>query len=93
VTKYGLYEFLIMPFVLSNALSTFKCLTNEVLRHFIGKFVVVYFDNIMIYSQDGGSYVEHLPQVLQVLHQALYVKLEKCELFTPQVNLLGYVFF
>jgi len=52
--------------------------------------MVVYFDDILVYSQDEASYTEHLTQVFQVLRQkALYAKLEKCKLFTPQVIFLG----
>jgi len=60
-------------------------LMNEILRSFIGKFVVVYFDDILVYSQDEASYKEHRTQVFPVLRrQSLYAKLEKCDLFTPQ---------
>ena len=77
-----------------NVLSTFMRLMNEVLRPFIGKFMVVYFDDVLIYSQDEASQMEHLTQVFQVLRQqALYAKLEKCELFIPQVIFLGYIIF
>jgi len=65
---------------------------NEVLRSFIGKFVVVYFNDILLYSQDEASYIEHLTQVFQFLRQqVLYAKLEKYKLFTSQVIFLGYV--
>ena len=67
---------------------------NELLRTFIGNFVMVYFEDILVYSCDETSHVEHLSKVFQVLRQQkLYAKLEKCQLFTSQVVFLSYVMF
>ncbi|KAJ4722993.1 Retrotransposon protein, putative, Ty3-gypsy subclass [Melia azedarach] len=91
VTRYGSYEFLVMPFGLTNAPATFCNLMNDVLYEFLDKFVVVYLDDIVVYSKSFRDHLEHLRHVFTKLREhKLYVKKEKCEFCRREVLFLGH---
>jgi hypothetical protein len=91
--RYGHYEFVVVPFGLTNAPATFMCLMNNVLNKFLDKFVLVFIDDILIYSKNIEEHEEHLRLVLQVLREhQLYAKFSKCDFFQKQVHYLGQVF-
>ena len=91
-TRYGLYEFTVMPFGLSNAPATFMRLMNEVLVDFLDEFVVVYLDDILIFSKDETQHAVHLESVLQRLQdRKLYAKISKCEFFKTEIEFLGHI--
>src|SRR5262249_9083556 len=92
VTRYGAFEFLVMPFGLTNAPATFSTLMNQVFHDYLDKFVVVYIDDIVVYSASLEEHLVHLRLVFDRLrkHQ-LYVKMEKCEFGQPKIKYLGHV--
>ncbi|KAL9269848.1 RNA-directed DNA polymerase-like protein [Drosera capensis] len=90
VTRYGSYEFLIMPFGLTNAPATFCTLMKDIFHPFLDKFVVVYLDDIVIYSATLEEHVQHLRKVSEVLEKnELYIKKEKCSFAQQKVYFLG----
>ena len=91
-TRYGHYEFKVLPFGLTNAPATFMAFMNDVLRPFLDKFVVVFLDDILIYSKTPEDHAKHLRLVLQKLREhRLFAKQSKCEFFLPEVEFLGHV--
>nr|KYP37448.1 Transposon Ty3-I Gag-Pol polyprotein [Cajanus cajan] len=91
-TKFGLYEWLVMPFRLTNAPRNFMRLMNHVLRDCISKFVVVYFDDILIYSRCLSDHIRHLRQVFNILRKNhLFGNLEKCTFCVDSVVFLGFI--
>jgi hypothetical protein len=92
-TRYGHYEFVVVPFGLTNAPATFMCLMNNVLSKFLDRFLFVFIDDILIYSKHREDHEEHLRLVLQVLRENhLNTKFSKCDFFHKQVHYLSHVF-
>jgi hypothetical protein len=91
-TRYGHYEFVVVPFGLTNAPTTFMCLMNSVLNKYLDKFVLVFVDDILVYSKNREEHEEHLRMVLQVLREhQLYAKFNKCDFFKKEIQYLGHV--
>lgn len=90
-TRYGHYEFLVLPFGLTNAPATFMHLMNEVLRPFLDDFAMAFLDDILIYSKTYEEHLKHIRAVLDKLRQEnLYAKLSKCEFLKSEVEFLGH---
>ncbi|GKB67286.1 putative reverse transcriptase domain-containing protein [Tanacetum coccineum] len=91
-TRYGHYEFQVMPFGLTNAPAVFIDLMNRVCKPYLDKFVIVFIDDILIYSKDEKEHEEHLKAILELLKkEQLYAKFSKCEFWIPKVQFLGHV--
>ncbi len=90
-TRYGSYKFLVMPFGLTNAPATFCTFMNDIFQEWLDDFVVVYIDDILIYSGSLEEHAEYLRKVFQRLREnKLYAKLEKCEFGVTEVDFLGH---
>ena len=91
-TRYGHYEFLVMPFGLTNAPAAFMDLMNKVFRPYLDQFVVVFIDDILVYSRDEQEHEQHLKIVLQTLREKkLYAKLSKCDFWLKEISFLGHI--
>ncbi|QRW19885.1 Retrotransposable element Tf2 protein [Rhizoctonia solani] len=91
-TKYGLFKYLVMPFGLTNALAAFQHFMNNLFRDLIDVTVVVYLDDILIFSEDPEKHLEHVREVLlQLMKNQLFCKLSKCHFHVTTVNYLGIV--
>jgi hypothetical protein len=91
-TQYGLYEFTVMSFGLTNAPAYFMNMMNKVFMEYLDRFVVVFIDDILIYSKSESDHEKHLRFVLQKLRDnQLYAKYSKCEFWIDEVSFLGHV--
>lgn len=91
-TNEGHYKSLVMPFGLTNAPSTFQSLMNNIFRPYLGRYVLIFFNDILIYSQTLGDHRKPLRRVLQVLKEnCLFAKQSKCKFGCLQVDYLGHV--
>ena len=91
-TRYGLYEYTVMSFGLTNAPAYFMSMMNKVFMEYFDKFVVVFIDDIMVYSKNEEEHKEPLRYVLEKLREhQLYAKFNKCEFWLKEVGFLGHV--
>jgi hypothetical protein len=91
-TRYGHFEYLVMPFGLTNAPASFQSFINNVLRKHLDRFVIVYVDDILVYSKSITEHVGHVRQVLQdLLANGIYCKLEKCQFHMDRTSFLGFI--
>lgn len=91
-TRYGYYEFLVMSFGLTNAPAYFMNMMNKVFMEYLDKFVVVFIDDILVYSKTKEEHAEHLRLILEKLREhQLYAEFSKCDFWKKEVDFLGHV--
>ena len=91
-SRLGYYEYVVMPFGLTNAPATFMTLMNSFFRGHLDKFVIVFMDDILIYSKNVEEHKQHFKQIFEILRtNQLYAKLSKCAFFTSYVEFLGHL--
>jgi hypothetical protein len=91
-TRYGHYEFLVMPFGLTNAPATFMHLMQQTFRKHLDDFVIIFLDDVLVYSRSKEEHDKHLRIVLETLREnKLYAKLSKCEFYSKEISFLGHV--
>ena len=91
-TKYGIYEYLIMPFGLINAPATMQKLVNKILQSYLDRFAITYMDDILVYFDIYDQHTRHVRMVLDALKQKnLKVKAEKCRFHVKKITFLGFV--
>ena len=91
-SRYGLYEYLVMSFGLTNAPANFMYMMNKVFMEYLDKFVVVFIDDILVFSRSEEEHAEHLRLDLQKLREhQLYAKFSKCDFWLKEVSFLGHV--
>ena len=91
-TRYGHYEFLVMPFGLTNEPTAFMDLMNRVFHPYLDQFVVVFIDDILVYSKDAQEHEQHLRMVLQIRREKFFfAKLSICDFWLKEVSFLGHI--
>lgn len=91
-TRYGHHEFLVMPFGLTNTPATFMDLMSRVFKEYLDQFVIVFIDDILVYSWSKGDHEQHLRLDLDILYEKqLFAKFKKCEFWLDHIPFLGHI--
>ena len=91
-TKYGTYEYLVIPFGLTNAPTTMQKMINKALQSYLDRFAIIYMDDILVYSDTKDQYIRHVKMILDALKRKnLKIKTEKCRFHVKKITFLGFV--